>query len=122
MLFSVLVMFATITGNASSEPFAAGFIGSGILAVPMLAASRSAGSAGLLDEPWGLDRSPRKAPVFYGLLVLSAAVDGIAAGPLLVVAMPIARDGQLAASLGRAATAIMLVAGVVVLWPAFTGG
>jgi Mn2+/Fe2+ NRAMP family transporter len=77
MAFSVLVMFAimaataatlgvkgkTITsaaeaaqalepiaGSASGYLFAAGFIGSGILAVPVLAASGSAGLAGLLDK------------------------------------------------------------------------
>jgi Mn2+/Fe2+ NRAMP family transporter len=97
MAFSVIVMFAimaataatlgvqgkTITsaaeaaqalepiaGSASGYLFAAGFIGSGILAVPVLAASGSAGLAGLLDKPWGLDRSPRRAPVFYALLLV----------------------------------------------------
>jgi MFS family permease len=105
-----------IAGSASGYLFAAGFIGSGILAVPVLAASGSAGLAGLLDKPWGLDRSPRRAPVFYalllvgmvggtalsvvepnpiGLLVLSAVVNGIAAGPFLIVVMLISRDGRL---------------------------
>jgi len=178
MAFSVLVMFAimaataatlgvkgkTITsaaeaaqalepiaGSASGYLFAAGFIGSGILAVPVLAASGSAGLAGLLDKPWGLDRSPRRAPVFYalllvgmvggtvlsivesnpiGLLVLSAVVNGIAAGPFLIVVMLISRDGRLmgsyrngrlAATLGWTTTAIMLVAGAVGLWLTITG-
>jgi Mn2+/Fe2+ NRAMP family transporter len=109
MLFSVLVMFAIIAataatlgvhhqaitsaaqaaealkpiaGNASSELFAAGFIGSGILAVPVLAASGSAGLAGLLDTPRGLDRSPRKAPVLYGLLVVGLVAGRVAHGQL----------------------------------------
>ena len=173
MGFSVVVMFAIITataatlgahgtsitsaadaakalepiaGSASGFLFAAGFIGSGILAVPVLAASGSAGLAGLLNKTWGLDHSPRKAPFFYalltvgmiagtilsvvdtdpiGLLVLSAVVNGIAAGPFLVVVMLISgnralmgkyANGKLAASLGWSTTAIMLIAGAVGLW------
>jgi Mn2+/Fe2+ NRAMP family transporter len=178
MFFSVIVMFAImaataatlgvhgqtistaadaaralepIAGSASGHLFAAGFVGSGILAVPVLAASGSAGLAGLLDKPWGLDRSPRRAPVFYalllvgmvggtvlsvvesnpiGLLVLSAVVNWIAAGLFLVVVMLISRDrqlmgryrnGKLAATLGWTTTALMLVAGAVGLWLTVTG-
>lgn len=178
MVFSVVVMFAImaataatlgvqgkaitsaadaaralepIAGSASSYLFAAGFIGSGILAVPVLAASGSAGLAGLLDKPWGLERSPRRAPAFYALLlvgmvggtilsvvesnpiqllVLSAVVNGIAAGPFLIVVMLISRDrelmgryrnGRLAATLGWMTTGIMLVAGAVGLWLTVTG-
>jgi len=140
-----------IAGSASGYLFAAGFVGSGILAVPVLAASGSAGLAGLLGKPWGLDRSPRRAPAFYALLlvgmvggtilsvvesnpiqllVLSATVNGIAAGPFLIVVMLIARDrelmgryrnGRLAATLGWTTTGIMLVAGAVGLWLTVTG-
>jgi NRAMP (natural resistance-associated macrophage protein)-like metal ion transporter len=178
MAFSVLIMFAIIAataatlgvhgttinsaadaakalepvaGNASGLLFAVGFIGSGILAVPVLAASGSAGMAGLLNKKWGLDHSPRKAPFFYGLLIvglvtgtilsivdadairlliLSAIVNGIAAGPFLIVVMLISRDrklmgehanGKLAATLGWLTTAIMLVAGVAGIWLTVTG-
>jgi len=51
-----------VAGNAAGLLFAVGFIGSGILAVPVLAASGSAGMTGLLNKTWGLDHSPRKAP------------------------------------------------------------
>jgi len=179
MFFSVLVMFAIIAATAATlgdkgtaigsaadaakalEPvagpastflFAAGFIGSGILAVPVLAASGSAGLAGLLDKPWGLERSPRKAPVFYGLiavgtiagtalslaeldpiklLVFSAIVNGVAAAPFLIVTMLISRDrtlmgryrnGKLAATLGWATTGVMCVAGVIGVWQTVAGG
>lgn len=179
MFFSVLVMFAIITATAATlgpkgvaigsaadaaralEPvagpastflFAIGFIGSGILAVPVLAASGSAGLAGLLGKPWGLERSPRKAPVFYGLiaigtiagtalsvvgldpiklLVFSAIVNGIAAAPFLVVTMLISRDGRLmgeyrngklAATLGWLTTGVMCVAGVIGVWQTVAGG
>ncbi|MDQ1608425.1 MAG: hypothetical protein QOE16_1157 [Microbacteriaceae bacterium] len=179
MFFSVLVMFAIMTatsatlgahgksinsaadaakalepiaGPAASALFALGFIGAGMLAVPILAAAGSAGIAALFDKKWGLDRGPRSAPVFYaligigtiagtllsvfatnpiGLLVFSALVNGIAATPFLIVIMLIARDraimgeyrnGKLAAFLGWGVTAIMLVAGVIGIWQAFAGG
>jgi NRAMP (natural resistance-associated macrophage protein)-like metal ion transporter len=179
MAFSVLIMFAIVASSAATlgahhqavssaaeaakalEPiagsyagilFALGFIGSGVLAVPVLAASGAAGMSGLLNKNWGLDRSPRKAPLFYillgtgiiagtilaivstdpiGLLVLSAIVNGIAAGPFLIVIMLISRDrqimgkhrnGKLAATLGWATTAIMCVAGAYGIWFTITGG
>ncbi|MDH2443448.1 Nramp family divalent metal transporter [Amnibacterium sp. CER49] len=179
MAFSVLIMFAIMAATAATlgahhrtvssaaeaaralEPiagsyagilFAAGFIGSGVLAVPILAASGAAGLSGLLGKEWGLDRSPRKAPVFYallgvgliagtvlsvigtdpiGLLVLSAIVNGIAAGPFLIVMMLISRDraimgryrnGRLAAAVGWTTTVIMCAAGGYGIWYTITGG
>ena len=179
MAFSVLIMFAIMVATAATlgahhhpvssaaaaaralEPiagsyagilFAAGFIGSGVLAVPILAASGAAGLSGLLGREWGLDRSPRKAPLFYallgvglaagtvlslvdtdpiGLLVLSAVVNGIAAGPFLLVMMLISRDrtimgryrnGRLAAAVGWTTTAIMCAAGAYGIWFTVTGG
>ncbi len=62
--------------------------------------------------------------------MLSAVVNGIAAGPFLIVVMLISRDrtlmgtyvnGRLAATLGWAATAIMLVAGAFGIWFTITG-
>ena len=132
--------------------FAIGFIGSGVLAVPVLAAAGAAGMAGLLQKQWGFDRSVRKAPVFYAiligsmvlgvilslisinpihLLVLSAVVNGIAAGPFLIVMMLISRDrrimgrrrnGPLASTLGWITTAIMCVAGAYGIWFTIAGG
>lgn len=91
MIFSVLIVFAIIASSAATlgahhttvsssaeavkalEPiagtwasalFALGFIGSGMLAVPVLAATGAAGLAALLNKDWGINRSPRKAPVF----------------------------------------------------------
>ncbi|GAB2708115.1 Nramp family divalent metal transporter [Arthrobacter bambusae] len=178
MFFSVLVMFAIMAATAATlgrngtdvktaadaakalEPiagpaakflFAAGFIGSGILAVPVLAAAGSAGLAGLLDKNWGFDRRPSKARTFYvllgvgtlggviisffatdplGLLILSAIINGIAAAPFLIVTMLIARDkeimgeyrnGKLAGTLGWSTTALMVVAGAVGIWTTITG-
>ncbi|PYI37263.1 iron transporter [Arthrobacter psychrolactophilus] len=178
MAFSVLIMFAIMVATASTlgtqglevnsaadaakalEPiagplakvlFALGFIGSGLLAVPVLAASGAIGMAGLLNKNWGLERSPKKAPVFYlllaagtiagtllsailsdpiALLVLSATINGIAAAPFLVVVMLISgdpaimgthRNGLLAGITGWATAGIMAVAGVIGIWATIVG-
>jgi NRAMP (natural resistance-associated macrophage protein)-like metal ion transporter len=137
---------APVAGSYASLIFAIGFIGSGILAVPVLAASGAAGMSALLGKDWGFDRKVRKAPVFYGilgagiilgtilsivssnpiqLLVLSAVVNGIAAGPFLIIIMLISRDraimgtyvnGTLANSMGWIVTAVMCVAGAYGIW------
>lgn len=139
-----------IAGHLSTILFAAGFISSGLLAIPVLAGSASSGIAGLLNRPWGFERSPRKAPVFYGLvalgtlggvvlslfshdpiglLVFSALVNGIAAAPFMIVVMLISsdrkimgnhRNSRLTMILGWAATAAMTVAGAVGLYQAIT--
>lgn len=178
MFFSVLVMFAIIAATAATlgkngtdvktaadaakalEPivgpaakflFAAGFIGSGVLAVPVLAAAGASGLAGLLGKEWGFNKEPKKAPLFYvllgvgtiggvvisfftsdpiGLLILSAIINGIAAAPFLIVTMLIARDpelmgkyrnGKLASTMGWSTTAIMVVAGAIGIWTTVSG-
>jgi NRAMP (natural resistance-associated macrophage protein)-like metal ion transporter len=57
-------------GHFASAFFALGFIGSGPLAIPVLAGAGSVGMSGLLGKKWGFSRSFRKAPVFYGLVAL----------------------------------------------------
>jgi len=141
-----------VAGNLAGAIFAIGFIGSGVLAVPVLAASGAAGMAGLLQREWGFDRSVRKARVFYSilaggvvlgtvlsvstanpihLLVLSAVVNGIAAGPFLLILMLISRDrqimgehtnGRLAATMGWLVTTVMCVAGAYGIWFTINGG
>jgi NRAMP (natural resistance-associated macrophage protein)-like metal ion transporter len=140
-----------VAGSAASTLFALGFIGSGMLAVPVLAGSGSAGLAGLLGKPWGMSKSARKAPLFYALLaagtvggtvltlvgldpikllVLSAIVNGVAAVPFLVLVMVISdsralmgehRNGHAARILGWATTALMAVAAVAMIVLLFTG-
>lgn len=178
MAFSTLIMFAIMAATAATlgtngvkvgsaaqaakaiEPvagsyatiiFAAGFIGSGILAVPVLAASGAVGMSGLLEKDWGFDRSVRKAPVFYALLgagivagtilsvlasnpidmlVLSAIVNGIAAGPFLIIVMLVSRDekimgehknGAMANTMGWITTAVMCVGGGYGVWYSIAG-
>ena len=131
-----------VAGHFASTLFAVGFIGSGLLAVPVLAGAGSVGLAGLLGKPWGFSRSVRKAPVFYGLvavgtlggtalsllnvnpiklLVLVAVINGVAAAPFLVVVMWVSSsrsimgdyvNGNAAKILGWATTAIMAAAAI----------
>jgi NRAMP (natural resistance-associated macrophage protein)-like metal ion transporter len=136
-------------GRLASAVFALGFIGSGFLAIPVLAASGSIGLADLLGQEWGLSRSLRAAPVFYGLVVLGtiggtllselnvnpikllifvAGINGIAAGPFLIVLMRISSsreimgnyvNGKLATTLGWFTAALMIFAAVALF---ATGG
>jgi NRAMP (natural resistance-associated macrophage protein)-like metal ion transporter len=173
MTFSNFVMFAIIVGTASTigghghpdiasaaqaadtlRPlaghfaatiFALGFIGTGMLAIPVLAASGAVGMSGLLGRRWGFSRSLRQAPVFYGLvvvgtiggtalsllhinpirlLVISALVNGAAAAPLLFVVLRVAgdgaimgehRNGRLANLLGWLTVAIMATGAVALV-------
>lgn len=131
-----------IAGQYAEVLFALGFIGSGMLAVPVLAGSGSVGMAGLLGKRWGFSRSPGKAPVFYGLvllgtlggtllsalhvnpiqlLVISASLNGVAAAPFLLLVMLVSsdrkimkdrRNGRLALVVGWLTTALMAAASV----------
>jgi Mn2+/Fe2+ NRAMP family transporter len=105
-----------VAGHFASTIFALGFIGSGLLAIPVLAGSGSVGMAGLLGKHWGFSRSIRKAPVFYGLvalgtaggtalsllhvnpiklLVFVAVLNGVIAAPFLFVVMRVSSSKQL---------------------------
>jgi Mn2+/Fe2+ NRAMP family transporter len=129
-------------GHFASVIFALGFIGSGLLAVPVLAGAGSVGMAGLLGKKWGFSRTVRKAPVFYGLvalgtlggmalslvhvnpiklLVFVAIINGIAAGPFLFVVMRVSSskslmgdyvNGKAATILGWLTTSIMAAAAI----------
>ena len=136
-------------GHFASVFFALGFIGSGLLAIPVLAASGSVGLAGLLGKPWGFSRSVRKAPAFYGLvalgtiggtalsllnvnpiklLVFVAVLNGIIAAPFLVVVMFVSSNeelmgdyvnGKAAKVLGWSTATLMAVAAIALF---ATGG
>lgn len=140
-----------VAGPLASAVFAVSFIATGILAVPVLASSASFAVAGFLDKQWGFSRSPRKAPLFYGiigagtlggaaiayftdnpvqLLVFSAFINAVVAGPFLIVIMVIshdkrimgdARNGWLAAVVGWITTVVMTLAAAAGLYFTFTG-
>lgn len=132
-------------GDAASVLFALGFIGSGMLAVPVLAGSAASGLAGLFGRDWGYSKGARDAPVFYvlvglgtlggtalafvglnpiSLLVVVAAINGIAAAPFLAVVMLISDDrtimgdhanGRIARTIGWAAVALMGLAAIMLI-------
>jgi Mn2+/Fe2+ NRAMP family transporter len=141
-----------IAGRFASTLFALGFIGAGMLAIPVLAGAGSAGMAGLLGKATGFSRSLRQAPTFYGLvmvgtlggaalslvgvnpirlLVIVAVVNGVAAAPFLVLVMLISNNkqimgdytnGKLATTLGWATAARMTAAAVILFAFAHGGG
>lgn len=141
-----------VAGRFASALFALGFIGAGMLAIPVLAGAGSAGMAGLLGKTAGFSRSPRKAPTFYALvlvgtlggaalslfginpiklLVIVAVINGVAAAPFLILVMLISNDrkimgdyvnGTLARSIGWGTTALMAAAAIVLFAFAHGGG
>ena len=138
-----------IAGSLASAVFAFGFMGSGLLAVAVLAAAGSAGFAGLRSKEWGLPRSVRQAPLFYGLVVLGtlggtalslinvnpfkllilvAVMNGVVAAPFLLVVMRISgsrelrgehANGKLSRTIGWLTTAVM---GIMAVALCATGG
>jgi Mn2+/Fe2+ NRAMP family transporter len=141
-----------IAGRFASILFSLGFIGAGMLAIPVLAGAGSAGMAGLLGKATGFSRSPRRAPTFYALvlvgtlggaalslfginpirlLVFVAVINGVAAAPFLILVMLISNDraimgnytnGTLARALGWATTALMTLAAVILFAFGHGGG
>jgi len=141
-----------VAGRFASALFALGFIGAGMLAIPVLAGAGSAGMAGLLGKRTGFSRSVRKAPTFYGLvlvgtlggaalsllgvnpirlLVFVAILNGVAAAPFLALVMLISNDkkimgdytnGKLARVLGWGTTALMTAAAIILFTFAHGGG
>ena len=100
-----------IAGVFTFALFAAGIIGIGVLAVPVLAGSAAYALGEALDWPTGLDRSPLDAKAFYGaiaaatlvgvlinfvhvdpikVLFWSAVINGVVAVPLMAVIMVMA--------------------------------
>jgi Mn2+/Fe2+ NRAMP family transporter len=131
-----------VAGSLSSVLFAIGFIGTGFLAIPVLAGSASTGLAGFFHQDWGFSRSVRQAPVFYvlvvvgtiggtalslagvnpiRLLVIVAIINGVAAAPFLIAVMLVSNDrqimgehrnGKLAATIGWFTVALMTIAAI----------
>jgi len=100
-----------VAGEFAFALFAAGIIGTGMLAVPVLAGSAAYAVAEVFRWPEGLDRRPKEAKAFYGTIAAatmlgaalnftsldpikalywSAVVNGVLAAPLMAVMMVIA--------------------------------
>jgi Mn2+/Fe2+ NRAMP family transporter len=128
-----------IAGDFAFALFAIGIIGTGLLAVPILAGSAAYAVSETFGWVEGLNRRPREAKAFYATITLAtfgglalnfvaidpmealywaAVVNGVLAAPLMVVMMLIARNrkimGKLVISRGLAiggwlATTVMTV-------------
>lgn len=134
-----------IAGNLAFALFAIGIIGTGLLAVPILAGSAAYAVSETFGWTEGLDRKPREAKAFYGVIALATAggialnfigidpmkalywaavVNGLLAPPLMVVTMVIAKNREIMGDLaissrlelgGWLATAVMWVVAGVFL-------
>jgi Mn2+/Fe2+ NRAMP family transporter len=135
-----------IAGEFAFALFALGIIGTGLLAVPILAGSAAYAVSEAFGWTEGLDRKPREAKAFYGAIVVAmlgglalnfmaidpmkalywaAVVNGLLAPPLMVVTMMIARNRRIMGSLaisgwleagGWLATAVMFTVAGVFLF------
>jgi NRAMP (natural resistance-associated macrophage protein)-like metal ion transporter len=129
-----------VAGRFAFFLFALGIVGTGLLAVPVLAGSAAYAVAEMVGRPASLDSKPLKARLFYGTIAAttlagallqsigvnpvlalywSAVVNGILAAPLMAMMMLIVTNpramghltlGRRGTLLGWAATAIMAAA------------
>jgi NRAMP (natural resistance-associated macrophage protein)-like metal ion transporter len=134
-----------LAGNAAALLFALGIIGTGLLAVPVLAGSASYALAELFRWRAGLDLRPRQARLFYAVLAgailggvlidvftdnairmlfVSAVVNGVLAPPLLVMVMLVGNNRRIMGEhtngpwlnlLGWSATALMSLAALALI-------
>jgi NRAMP (natural resistance-associated macrophage protein)-like metal ion transporter len=134
-----------LAGNLAFALFALGIIGTGLLAVPVLAGSAAYAISETFGWTEGLDRRPREAKAFYGAIAVAtlcglginflsidpmqalywaAVVNGLLAPPLMVITMLIARNPRVMGHLtisrglavgGWASTAVMTAVAVLFL-------
>ncbi len=132
-----------IAGNFAFALFALGIIGTGLLAVPVLAGSAAYAVTEMFGIAGSLDAKPTKARLFYGTIAVTtmlgvslqyvgidparalywaAVVNGVLAAPLMAMMMLIVRNpramgrltlGRRATITGWFATAVMVVATIV---------
>ena len=132
-----------IAGNFAFALFALGIIGTGLLAVPVLAGSAAYAVTEMFGMAGSLDAKPTKARRFYGTIAVTtllgvslqyvgidparalywaAVVNGVLAAPLMVMMMLIVRNpramgrltlGRRATITGWIATGVMAVATIV---------
>jgi NRAMP (natural resistance-associated macrophage protein)-like metal ion transporter len=129
-----------VAGRFAFLLFALGIVGTGLLAIPVLAGSAAYAVAEMAGHPASLDSRPLKARLFYGTIAAttlagallqsvgvnpvralywSAVINGVLAAPLMALMMLIVTNpramghltlGRRGAVLGWAATAIMAAA------------
>jgi NRAMP (natural resistance-associated macrophage protein)-like metal ion transporter len=134
-----------LAGDAAAILLAIGLIGAGVLAVPVLTGSAAYGVSEAFGWKSGLDSKPGRAPQFYAViiaatlvgmalnflginpitaLVLSAVLNGVLAGPLLVLVMLVSNDrrvlgertnGRLLNIVGWVTTGVMGLAAILLI-------
>jgi Mn2+/Fe2+ NRAMP family transporter len=134
-----------IAGQFTFVVFAAGIVGTGVLAVPVFAGSAAYAVGEALGWPIGLARRPLQAKAFYGTIALStligiainftpldpikalfwaAVANGVIAVPLMIAMLSMARRRDvmgpfvlppLLAGMGWLATAVMAVTALAML-------
>jgi Mn2+/Fe2+ NRAMP family transporter len=134
-----------LAGHAAALLFALGIIGTGLLAIPVLAGSAAYALAELFRWRTGLDLHPRQARPFYAVLAgaivggvlidlftdnairmlfVSAVVNGVLAPPLLVMVMLVSNNRRIMGEhtngpwlnlLGWSATALMSLAALALI-------
>ena len=134
-----------IAGDFAVVLFAAGIIGTGMLALPSLSGSAAYAVGEALNWPVGLNRKARQAPGFYAVMALgtaigcalnfvgidpmdalvwSAVLNGVAAAPIMALLVHMASDHRVMgkfpvsrrlASIGWGGTALMAVATLVMV-------
>jgi Mn2+/Fe2+ NRAMP family transporter len=132
-----------VAGRFAFLLFAFGIIGTGLLAVPVLAGSAAYAVSEMLGRPASLDAKPLNARLFYGTIAIttlagasiqyvginpvralywSAVINGVLAAPLMAVMMLIVTNpramghltlGRRGTVLGWAATAVMALATIL---------
>jgi len=135
-----------LAGNAAYLLFTLGLVGTGLLAIPILAGSASYAVAEVFGWRSGLDLPPRRARRFYAVLggaivagalldslnvsavrmmFLSAVLNGLLAAPLLVLVMLVGNNRKIMGRrvndrwlnvVGWSATGIMTVATLLFFW------
>jgi Mn2+/Fe2+ NRAMP family transporter len=68
---------APVAGEYASLIFALGIVGTGLLAVPVLAGSAAYALGEARKWPVGLDRKPRRARAFYGTIIVATAAGAL---------------------------------------------
>lgn len=123
-----------IAGSFASLLFAAGIVGTGMLAIPTLAGSAAYALAETFGWREGLGRKPTEAPGFYGVLggaimvglginflgidpiralYVSAILNGLAAPPLILLMLILANRGSANRRSGWLSNALVVAAFVV---------
>jgi Mn2+/Fe2+ NRAMP family transporter len=99
-----------LAGDAAATLFALGFIGTGLLAIPVLAGSGAYAVAEVFDWREGLEENPRQAPQFYAVIAVSTLI-----GLLIALSGVGAIRALFIAAIVNGVVAPVLIAAIVVV-------